>query len=63
MTSIEGVYQINNGYCVFKPIVRLQSSIETSYVIIASDVRYGVSPYDRIVLNADEVSENEIIYE
>lgn len=63
MTSVEGVYQINNGYCVFKPIVRLNSSIETSYVIIAADSRYGLSPYDRIVLNASDVSENEIIYE
>ena len=63
MTSVEGVYQINNGYCVFKPIVRLQSSIETSYVMIAADARYGISPYDRIVLNGADVSENEIIYE
>ena len=63
MTSVEGVYQINNGYCVFKPIVRLSSSIETSYVMIAADTRYGISPYDRIVLNAQDVSENEIIYE
>ena len=63
MTSVEGVYQINNGYCVFKPIIRLSSSIETSYVMAAADTRYGISPYDRIVLNAKDVSENEIIYE
>ena len=62
-TTVEGVYQINNGYCVFKPIVRLRNSLETSYVIVSSGVRGGIRPYDRILLDAAGMDENEIIFE
>ena len=61
-TVLEGVYQINSGYCVFKPVARLSASLETSYVIISSKVRNGLSDYDRIVMNAEEASEYELIY-
>jgi len=61
--SVEGVYQINHGYCVYKPINRLASLTESSYVMIQSNARYSISSYDRIVLNAKRVKENEIVYE
>ncbi len=63
MASVEGVYQINYGYCIFKPVVRLQNSLETSYVVVSPDVRGGIQAYDRIVLNAGSVSENDLIFE
>ena len=62
-TTVEGVYQINNGYCVFKPVLRLRNSLETSYVIVSSGVRGGLRPYDRILLDAAGMDENEIIFE
>ncbi len=61
-TVLEGVYQINSGYCVFKPVARLSSSLETSYVMVSTKVRNGISDYDRIVMNAAEASEYELIY-
>ncbi|GEM_PF-697202 len=63
MASVEGVYQINNGYCIFKPIVRVANSLDTSYVIISSRVRSGLTAYDRIVMDASIVKENQIIFE
>ncbi len=63
VTTVEGVYQINKGYCVFKPIVRLKNSLESSYVMISANVRSGLQAYDRIVLNAEGVKENELIFE
>ena len=60
---IEGVYQINSGYCVFRPVARLSSSLETSYVIVSPGIRNGISDFDRIVLNAENVSEYELIYQ
>lgn len=63
MVSVEGCYQINNGYCVFKPIVRVENSLDTSYVIISDGVIGGLRSYDRIVQNAADMKENEIIFE
>ena len=61
--SIEGVYQINNGYCIFKPILRIRNSLDTSYVIIEAKMRYGLQSYDRILLDASKGEENEIVFE
>ena len=62
-TSVEGVYQVNQGYCVFKPILRVSNSLDTAYTVIRSDMRYGLQPYDRILLYGDAVGENDFIYE
>ena len=59
--SVEGVYQVNSGFCVFKPVVRLSNSIDTSYVIVSPRVSGGIQPYDRIVMNAEKYDENEIL--
>ncbi|MBP5225631.1 MAG: hypothetical protein J6Z38_08650, partial [Lachnospiraceae bacterium] len=61
MASVEGVYQINSGFCVFKPVVRLSDSIETAYVIVSPRVAGGIQPYDRIVMNAEKYDEHEIL--
>ena len=61
--SVKGVYQINNGYCVFRPVSVLENSIETSYVIVGAGLSYGIQPYDRILLDAADVSENDIVFE
>lgn len=57
--SLKGVYNINKGYAVFKVIDILGSNQE--YTIVASGTDYGISVYDHIALNADEVKEGEII--
>ncbi len=62
-TVVEGVYQVNQGYCIFKPILRVANSMDTSYTVIASGMRYGLQPYDRILLDGASVGEYDYIYE
>lgn len=59
--SLEGVYNINKGYAVFKQIEILTSNEE--YYTIRKGTNYGLSVYDHIVLNADTVYEGELIYQ
>lgn len=59
--SLEGVYNINKGYAVFKQIEILTSNEE--YYTIRKGTDYGLSVYDHIVLNADTVYEGELIYQ
>lgn len=54
-----GVYNINNGYTVFVR-VKILSSMDDYYIVQANNV-YGLSVYDRIVLNGDSVKENQIL--
>ncbi len=58
--SLEGVYNINKGYAVFKQIEILNSNDE--YYTIRKGTDYGLSVYDHIVLNAGTVYEGELIY-
>ena len=59
--SLQGVYNINKGYAVFKQIEILESNDE--YLIVRKNMPYGLSVYDHIILNGDVVSENDLIYE
>ena len=59
--SLVGVYNINKGYADFKQIQILQQNDE--YSIIKSNTTYGLSAYDHIVLDAQSVDPNEMIYE
>lgn len=62
MASLQGVYNINRGYTMFRRIEVLNSSDE--YYTVAKGTGYGLSVYDHIVLNAAAVSENDtIIYQ
>lgn len=59
--SLQGVYNINKGYAVFKQIEILNSNEE--YYTIRKGTSYGLSVYDHIVLNAGTVYEGELIYQ
>lgn len=58
--SLEGVYCINKGYAVFRRIEILDQNEE--YAIISKNTDYGLSRYDHIVKDADEVKEEDILY-
>lgn len=58
--SLEGVYCINQGYAVFRRIEILDQNEE--YAIISKETSYGLSRYDHIVRDADEVKEEDILY-
>ncbi len=55
-----GVFCLNKGYAVFKPIEILDSDEE--YNIISDKTSYGLSLYDHIILDAKNINEEDIIY-
>ncbi|HJA93873.1 MAG TPA: hypothetical protein H9717_12300 [Candidatus Eisenbergiella merdipullorum] len=57
---LTGVYNINKGYADFKEIQILAQNDE--YAIIKSNTTYGLSAYDRIVLDAETVNADELIF-
>lgn len=57
--KLEGVYNINKGYSVFKLVDTLYSNDE--YTIIKKGTRYGISMYDHIALDASLVDEGELV--
>lgn len=59
--KLNGVYNVNKGYAVFKQIDILAESEE--YYIIRAGSSYGLSNYDQIALYGDTVRENEIVLE
>jgi len=57
--SLQGVYNINKGYAVFKQIeVMLQNE---EYSIIKVGTSYGVALYDHIALDGSKIQEDELI--
>lgn len=58
--TLHGVYNINKGYAVFREITVIDENEE--YCIVESNSPYGLAAYDYIVLNADEVTEDQIVY-
>lgn len=59
--SLMGVFNINKGYAEFKEVEILQQNEE--YAIIRSNTVYGLSVYDHIVLDAQTVDVNEMVFE
>lgn len=59
--AFEGVYNINNGYTVFVRINILDTTDE--YYIVESESEYSLMNYDRIVLDASTVEENQIVFQ
>ncbi|MBE5957891.1 MAG: hypothetical protein E7254_03385 [Lachnospiraceae bacterium] len=59
--SLTGVYNINNGYTQFVFVNKLTESGD--YYIVESHNKYGVVVYDHIILNADLVKENQVIFQ
>lgn len=56
---LQGVYNVNKGYAVFKQIEIIYQN--SDYTIVKTGTDYGLSLYDRIVLQGDKVNENDII--
>ncbi|MDD3139273.1 MAG: HlyD family efflux transporter periplasmic adaptor subunit [Lachnospiraceae bacterium] len=59
--KLQGVYNINKGYAVFKQINILCESDE--YYIVEEGNSYGLSNYDHIVLDGNTVQENDIVFQ
>lgn len=57
--TLIGVYNINKGYADFKQITILDQNDE--YAIVKPNTKYGLSVYDYIVLNAESVSDDQLI--
>lgn len=58
--EIEGVYNANNGYCIFRRIVKVYEN--SDYTIVEKETSDGISVYDHIVLNASLVEDGDILY-
>lgn len=58
--SLIGVYNMNKGFADFKQITILYQNDE--YAIISSNSKYGLQEYDYIVLNAENVTDNDLTY-
>lgn len=59
--KLKGVYNINKGYAVFKQIQILCESEE--YYIVETGSDYGLSNYDHIALNGEDVKENDVVFQ
>ncbi len=58
--TLEGAYNINKGYAVFRRIERITQNDE--YCIISKTTTYGLTLYDHIALNASDAVDSGIIY-
>jgi hypothetical protein len=58
--TLEGVYNVNKGYAVFRVIEKEYENSE--YAIVKEGTTYGLSAYDHIVVNADTIQESDIIH-
>ena len=58
---LTGVYNINKGYADFRQIIVLYENDE--YAIVKSNTTYGLNEYDYIALNANELSDDEFVFE
>ena len=59
--TLEGVYNINKGYAVFRKIDILCENDE--YYIVEEGSSYGLSNYDHIVQDGDKVKEDEVVFQ
>ncbi len=55
----DGVYNVNKGYAVFKLVNVISSNEE--YSIVESGTSYGLSLYDRVALNGDDIADGEYV--
>ncbi len=58
---LKGVYNMNKGYADFKEISILYQNDE--YAIVKANTQYGLSVYDYIALDADNVRDDQFINE
>ena len=57
--TLQGVYNINKGYAVFKQIEIIFQNEE--YSIIKTGTSYGIALYDHIALEGNKIQEDELI--
>lgn len=57
--KLHGVYNVNYGYCVFKRIEIAYRNKE--YCIVKANTSNGLSSYDHIIVDADTVTEDDLI--
>ena len=58
--KLKGVYCVNTGYTSFKIIEIIDQNDE--YCIVKRGGSYGISVYDRILLDSHNYTENQMIY-
>lgn len=60
---VTGVYNVNQGYCVFERADILGITDDGGYNIVTGSGTNAISAYDRIVLDASQATEDTILYE
>lgn len=60
--KVPGVYQVNRGYTIFRSISILCDTGDGFY-ICDPDIRFTISLYDQIVIDASKYTEGELIYQ
>ena len=58
--TIQGVYNINKGYAVFREVTIIDENEE--FCIVESNNIYGLDAHDHIVLDASAVDTDDIVY-
>lgn len=58
--NVQGVYNINKGYAVFREIKIIDENEE--YCIVEEGSTFGLAQYDHIVLDASTVKDEDIVY-
>ena len=58
--KLSGVYRINKGFAVFRRIEIIDENDD--FYIVKKNTPYGISIYDHIIQNCDNVVEGEILY-
>lgn len=56
---LQGVYNINRGYAVFRKVEILYQNEE--YTIVNTGTNFGISLYDHIALDASAITEHQLI--
>ena len=59
ISKIQGVFMVNRGYALFKPVSVIRRNED--YCIVSPD-KSGIVLYDRIILNSNTIKENDVIY-
>ena len=59
--TLTGVYNINQGYAVFRQISILCENDD--YYIVEEGTSYGLSNYDHIVLDGSMVEVSEVVFQ
>ncbi len=61
--AVTGVYNVNQGYCVFKRADILGTTDDGGYYIVDGSGTNAITAYDRIVFDVSKVTEETILYE